>query len=449
METSGDNGIDFRHPELWDTPDRIRRELVNAMSHIYRHGMTTTSGGNLSVADGLGNIWITPSGTDKGSMKPGDVVCVAPDGTFEGLHRPSMEYPLHRAVFNARPDLTALIHAHPPVLTSFSIVHRIPDTSVVHEWQELCGPVGYAAFAVPGSISMGELVAPEFSKGHNTVIMENHAVIVGGRNLAEALARLETLEYCAGAIHAAGYREGIVMPGDSRQEHPDRTAGGRMQPPGPELPLETVGSILNPEEEQLAEEICVMAVRACDRGLMYGFSGTVSARSDGGTVLVTPGNVLRCSLVKDDIVPCRGGEDACPGEERLHSEIYQMLPSVRAVITARPRYLMAFAISGRPTDVRTIPESWLLLRELPALPSGTTGQDHEPVLSKLAEGFPAVLIGNDAVLVTGESLLQAFDRLEVAEMTARSLVIGESLGFVSPISNGNIEKLRIAFGIKG
>jgi L-fuculose-phosphate aldolase len=110
---------------------------------------------------------------------------------------------------------------------------------------------------------------------------------------------------------------------------------------------------------------------------------------------------------------------------------------------------MAFAISGRPTDVRTIPESWLLLRELPALPSGTTGQDHEPVLSKLAEGFPAVLIGNDAVLVTGESLLQAFDRLEVAEMTARSLVIGESLGFVSPISNGNIEKLRIAFGIKG
>ena len=136
-----------------------------------------------------------------------------------------------------------------------------------------------------------------------------------------------------------------------------------------------------------------------------------------------------------------------PGEDRLHSEIYQRFPAVRAVITARPQYLMAFAISGRATDVRTIPESWLLLRELPALPSVTTGRDHEPVLSKLAEGFPAVLIGNDAVLVTGESLLQAFDRLEVAEMTARSLVIGESLGAVSPISNGNIEKLRIAFGI--
>ena len=62
METSGDNGIDFRHPELWDEPDYIRKEMARAMGHIYRHGMTTTSGGNMSVTDSLGNTWITPSG---------------------------------------------------------------------------------------------------------------------------------------------------------------------------------------------------------------------------------------------------------------------------------------------------------------------------------------------------------------------------------------------------
>lgn len=64
METPGDNGIDFRHPELWDEPDYIRKEIACTMSHIYRYGLTTTSGGNISVTDSLGNLWITPSGTD-------------------------------------------------------------------------------------------------------------------------------------------------------------------------------------------------------------------------------------------------------------------------------------------------------------------------------------------------------------------------------------------------
>ncbi|HQB52435.1 MAG TPA: class II aldolase/adducin family protein, partial [Bacteroidales bacterium] len=121
METPGDNGIDFRHPELWDEPDYIRKEIACTMSHIYRYGLTTTSGGNISVTDSLGNLWITPSGTDKGSLKPGEVVCVTHDGTWEGPFRPSSEYPLHRSVYAVRPDIRALIHAHPPLLTSFSI----------------------------------------------------------------------------------------------------------------------------------------------------------------------------------------------------------------------------------------------------------------------------------------------------------------------------------------
>jgi L-fuculose-phosphate aldolase len=169
--------------------------------------MTTTSGGNMSVIDSLGNIWITPSGTDKGSLKPGEVVCVSPDGNYEGPLKPSMEYPLHRAVYNARPDIRALIHAHPPVLTSFSIVHRIPDTSILERWREICGTVGYAGYATPGSDAMAENVASEFNRGHGVVIMENHAVVAGGKDLAEALARLEALEKCATTIHSAASSE--------------------------------------------------------------------------------------------------------------------------------------------------------------------------------------------------------------------------------------------------
>ncbi len=445
METSGDNGMDFRHPELWDEPDYIRNKMVHTMTHIYDHGMTTTSGGNMSVTDSLGNIWITPSGTDKGSLKPDQVVCVAADGIFAGPLRPSMEYPLHREVYIARPDIRALIHAHPPLLTSFSIVHRIPDTSVLRAWKEICGEVGYAGYAIPGTGTMGETVAAEFRKGHDAVIMENHAVVVGGRDLAEALARLETLEYCARTIHNAGFIGDVIIPEYARDDRPEPMPGKYVPQAVRGLQNSRTGGVISAGEEFLEEEICRMAARACNREMLYGFCGIVSARSTGESYLITREKVLRCTIGKDDIIKGRGGDDDCVPEEKLHAEIYQKFPAVRAVITARPQYLMAFAVTGKEVNVRTIPESWLLLQEMPLIPSGALSLRQERIFEKLTSGIPSVLIANDSVLVTGDSLLQAFDRLEVAEMTAMSLISGKSLGIVNQISDSNIEELRRAF----
>jgi len=106
---------------------------------------------------------------------------------------------------------------------------------------------------------------------------------------------------------------------------------------------------------------------------------------------------------------------------------------------------MAFAVTGKEVNVRTIPESWILLQEMPLVPFGALSPGREEISGKLSAGIPAVLISNDSVLVTGGSLLQAFDRLEVAEMTAMSLVLGKSLGSVNPISDNNITELRRAF----
>ncbi|MDX9730042.1 MAG: class II aldolase/adducin family protein [Bacteroidales bacterium] len=443
--TSEDKGTDFRHPELWDTPDRIRNELAKTMGHIYRHGMTTLSGGNLSVIDGLGNIWITPSGTDKGSMKPDDLVCVAPDGTVEGLHKPSMEYPLHREVYKARPDIRALIHAHPPVLTSFSIVHRVPDTSVVRSWREICGSAGYAGYETPGSDGMGKTVASEFMKGHDTVIMENHAVVAGGKDLAEALARLEALEYCARTIHAAGFIGELKISDEIHEDNSEILSGYTALQGSGDLQSVLHGAAPGIDEEPLAEEICGLTVRACNRGLLYGFSGTVSARSTGNNFLITQDKVLRCYIGKENITRADG--TGLSLNARMHADIYNRLSSVNAVITAQPPYLMAFAVTGKEIDVRTIPESWLLLREMPLVSVAAVAPENEEIFAKLAAGSPAVLISNDSVLVTGESLLQAFDRLEVAEMTARSLIVGQSLGTVKPISSQDISELRKAFGI--
>ena len=119
-----------------------RDQLVAIMNRIYHNGMTTLSGGNLSIKDDNGDIWITPSGIDKGKLTPRDMMCVRPDGTVEGPHKPSSELPFHRAIYQLRPDLSAIVHAHPPALVSFSIVRQVPDTRIIPQANRLCGPVG-------------------------------------------------------------------------------------------------------------------------------------------------------------------------------------------------------------------------------------------------------------------------------------------------------------------
>ncbi len=69
-------------------------QLVMIMHRIYARGMTTTSGGNLSIQDTEGNIWITPAGIDKGTLTRADIICVKPDGACEGIHKPSSELPV-------------------------------------------------------------------------------------------------------------------------------------------------------------------------------------------------------------------------------------------------------------------------------------------------------------------------------------------------------------------
>ncbi len=100
---------------------------------------------------------------------------------------------------------------------------------------------------------------------------------------------------------------------------------------------------------------------------------------------------------------------------------------------------------GSESNVRTIPESWIFLQDVPLLPFGVQIDGFSKILEKLSESGPAVIIENDAVLITGDSLLQTFDRLEIAEFSARSIIMGNSLGEMVPISDEQVEDLRRKF----
>ena len=183
-------------------PPEPRDEVAALMRRLYRRGLTTTSGGNASIRDGDGRIWITPAALDKGELRPTDVVCVGPDGSLVG-GEPSSELTLHREVYRERSDVGAIVHAHPSALVAFSLRHEAPETVVFPPAAEVCGRVGYVAYELTGSDRLGRRVAEAFAKGSDCVILENHGVVAAGCDCREAFVRLETLEWTAAIIVAA------------------------------------------------------------------------------------------------------------------------------------------------------------------------------------------------------------------------------------------------------
>ena len=417
-----------------------RDQLVAIMNRIYRNGMTTLSGGNLSIRDDDDSIWITPAGVDKGKLSPQDIICVKPDGSVIGPHRPSSEFPFHRAIYERRPDLRGVVHAHPPALVSFSIVRETPKTDIIPQARRVCGLVGYAPYALPGSEALGESIANTFAKGYNVVLLENHGVATGAPDLLTAFHRLETLDFCARTqLKAMGL--GKISTLTEEQLLPFDVQYNLL----PEFRHETFSS----RERALRQEIAEIVHRSVERYLMISTEGVVSARLDDTSFLITPTGCDRGSVEVDDLVLIQGGKREAgklPSRSvRLHDAIYRSHPDINCIITAQSPHATAYAISDQRFDTRTIPESFILLRDIPLIPYGAQFREPQRVADALSEATPVLLIQNDAVMTTASSILKAFDRLEVAEFSARSLLDTALIGSHVPIGEAEIADLKKAF----
>jgi L-fuculose-phosphate aldolase len=418
-----------------------RDQIILIIYKIYRNGMTTTSGGNISIIDDNGDVWVTPSAIDKGTLRPSDIICVRKDSNIEGRHKPSSEYPFHIAIYKCRPEIKAVIHAHPPALVSFSIVRQIPNTNVIPQAKKVCGTIGYAQYALPGSDELGDVIAKEFDKGFNAVIMENHGTVVGGINLSDAYQRFETMEFCARTL-INGNTIGTPNYLTDEQIHEFEKQIPRLLP--------EMEKVEYPSDElEIREQIKKIVHRACDQGLMISSYGTVSVRWNGNDFLITPTNIARWDIQNKDIVQIKDGKresGKLPSRSTwLHQEIYKRYLHVNSIILTQTPYLMAFSVTGKKIDVRTIPESWIFLQDIPNMPFGSHFAGEEAILNTLSENTPAVIINNDSVLVTGDKLLGTFDKLEVAEFSAKSLTMGASLGNLIPINDLQVEELRKKF----
>ena len=210
--------------------------------------------------------------------------------------------------------------------------------------------------------------------------------------------------------------------------------------------LKRVGSS---SERALRRELCDFIRRGYHQRLLTSNAGSFSVRVDDDSFLISSKLVDRATITPDQLVLIHQGRRARgtrPSEAcHLHQLIYRKHPEIRAIVNATPVNATAFSASAARLDTRTIPESYIFLRDVAVLPFSWVYDAPEKIAETMTPEFPIALIENDCALVLGKTILDAFDRLEVLESTAEAVILSRSLGEVRPMGDDVIEELIQAF----
>ncbi len=410
------------------------QQVVSCLSRIYKMQLTTASGGNISIKDEHGNIWISPAGTDKSCLQIDDIVCVKADGSQQGRHPASSELCFHQAIYQARPDLKAVLHAHPDSLVAFSAVGKLPDVSLLTGKAAACGKLGFADYAMTGSDLLGEKIAQGFAQGADTLILENHGVVTAAEDLQTAFNQFDALVHLAEAqVYAAHLQS--TSDQEIVQLVDDNWLASNESLPG------------TPTDQNLIEAICQYIQRACHQQLFTATSGWVAVRA-GEQIIFNKHSADRACAGPADLYQVSlddGVNTDSSGLQRTLLQIFRQHPPINVIFFAQPAHLMAFNIAGVPFNSRIIPEAYLFLRDVDCLYS----IDSETISNAVSPSQPVVMIKNQGILITAGSLFQAFDRLEVAEFAAKAIIKAGKLGLIKQIDDTGISQMIDKFKLPG
>ena len=180
-----------------------RDEIVRVCRRLYERGLVAGPDGNVSIRQADGSILVTPSGLSKVDVTPDDLVVVTLDGRVrEGRHAPSSELRMHLRIYQRRPDVGAVVHAHPPTATGFAVAGEAFVAPVLPEVILQLGEVPLVPYATPGSEELADAFEP-FLANHNGFLMANHGATTVAPTLAAAHQRMESLEHAARILYAA------------------------------------------------------------------------------------------------------------------------------------------------------------------------------------------------------------------------------------------------------
>ena len=218
-----------------------RREIIEIGRMVWQKGWVAANDGNISVRLDGDRVLCTPTGVCKGMMQADDlIVCDMQGNKLAGGGERTTEIALHLTIYELRPDVRAVLHAHPPHATGFAAAGRPLDRAVLPEVIIGLGSVPLAPYGLPGTPEMTQQMLPLIPK-HDALLMSNHGAVSFGEDLYSAFFRMETLEHVAHVTLVAELLGGAkVLPRaevtkllDARARYGIKTRAGNE----PEVPL--------------------------------------------------------------------------------------------------------------------------------------------------------------------------------------------------------------------
>ena len=180
------------------TPESgLRADIVEVGRRLYARAYTASNDGNISVRLGTDRLLMTPKSVCKGFMTP-DMMCITDlDGRkIQGDRDPSSEMLMHLEVYRQRPDVRAVVHAHPPIATGFAVAGIPLNRAVLAEVLTTLGGIPIAEYATPSTSELPAAVR-KFIKAHDAMLLANHGALTVGGDLFAAYFKMETIEHFA------------------------------------------------------------------------------------------------------------------------------------------------------------------------------------------------------------------------------------------------------------
>jgi len=188
------------------TASSVARRMALCCRQLAAHGLIAGRDGNLSVRLGPQRVLVTPSGRIKALLTAADMVEVDLAGKprSRGRRKPTSELDLHLRILRHRPDIQAVVHAHPPTATGFAVAGQEIPSNLLPELIFVVGPVPLVPYGKSGTPELGDRVVPflEDTRCH-ALLLAHHGAVTMGKTLDEAWIRMESLEHSARIIAAA------------------------------------------------------------------------------------------------------------------------------------------------------------------------------------------------------------------------------------------------------
>jgi L-fuculose-phosphate aldolase len=182
---------------LMPTERKYREDIVRYGRMLHQRCFVAAMDGNLSVRLKEDRILVTPTCVSKGAMKPGDMVIVDSDGKRVSGHRNvTSEIGMHLLIYRMRPDVKAIVHAHPPTATGFAAAGVALTEPLVCEVVMGLGCIPLARYGTPGTSELAQTLEP-YVPNYDAILMSNHGVVTYGDTLEHAYMKMETVEHFA------------------------------------------------------------------------------------------------------------------------------------------------------------------------------------------------------------------------------------------------------------